>query len=59
LQGTFHEDTAGKDVLKSFTIGNTGQLNTLNLSTTIWQALPEASASHPEISNSIYLEATA
>lgn len=49
----------GKDVLKSFAIGNTGQPAILNLSTTIWQALPEASASYPEISTAIYLEATA
>ena len=48
-----------KDVLKSFAIANTGQPATLNLSPTIWQALSEAFASYPEISNSIYLEATA
>jgi hypothetical protein len=49
----------GKEVLKSFTIGNIGRLNTLNPSSAICRTLLEVSASYPEISNSIYLEATA
>jgi hypothetical protein len=46
-------------VLKSFTIGNTGRLNTLNLSSVIWRVMLEVSASYPESSNAIYLEPTA
>jgi hypothetical protein len=59
IAGTCHENTAGKEVLKSFTIGNTGRLNPLNLSPTIWQVVLEASTAHPEVPNAIYLEATA
>jgi len=43
-------------LLKPFT---TGQLNKLDLSPSVWKALLEVSADYPEISNSIYLEATA
>ncbi len=43
-------------LLKPFT---TNQLNNLNLSPAIWQALVEISAGYPEISNAIYLEVTA
>ena len=49
----------GNDVLKSFTFGINRQRTTLNLSSAIWQAVLEVSASHPEIFNAIYLEATA
>lgn len=43
-------------LLKPFT---TGQLNTLNLSPVVWQALLQVSVDYPDISNAIYLEATA
>jgi SAM-dependent methyltransferase len=43
-------------LLKPFT---TSQLSNLNLSPAIWQALVKISAGYPDISNAIYLEATA
>ncbi|MDN5753071.1 MAG: methyltransferase domain-containing protein [Nitrosospira sp.] len=43
-------------LLKPFT---TAQLNTLNLSPAVWQALLKVSAGYPDISYAIYLEATA
>jgi SAM-dependent methyltransferase len=43
-------------LLKPFT---TGQLNMLNLSPVVWQALLQVSVDYPGISNAIYLEATA
>lgn len=43
-------------LLKPFT---TPQLNSLNLSPAIWGALLKVAADYPEISNAIYLEATA
>ena len=42
--------------LKPFT---TGQLNTLNLPPAVWQALMKISAGYPDLSNAIYIEATA
>lgn len=41
--------------LKPFT---TGQLNTLNLPSAVWQALMKISAGYPDLSNAIYIEAT-
>lgn len=46
----------GEDVPSPLT---TGQLNILNLSSAIWQAVLKVSAGYLEISNAIYLKATA
>ena len=42
--------------LKPFT---TSQLNSLNLPPAVWQALTKISAGYPDLSNAIYIEATA